>query len=322
MGFPFIDNNDISKQQLDSRNISKFSNLDLAPETSPSSTFQTRELQPTRGEVKPVVRGSCSPPSLFRIAPGCLLPFTVSSTIAYFRFQQWISLVMDLPCLMGYDLHRKQLGSFSIPPNDEPAEMRSYPSVVCDLPKEPALPVAEAASPSVPLPSTFEHNLVSDVSLPSPGPLAVTQQVRDKRKENYNHTIFVYPKSAVETPENLRASALPLINKKLFIVFGVPVDVSDDEFIHEFEAAFPDNFSGHFRIKKSHNCSDTASKNIILEASPEVSPMIQKRRRICIQLCNCLVKEYHRVKGCFRCQRIGHLQFRCKETPHCSRCFE
>ncbi|CAL1283907.1 unnamed protein product [Larinioides sclopetarius] len=250
--------------------------------------------------------------------------------------------------------------------------MRSYSSVVCNLPKEPALPAAEAASPSVPLPSTFEHNLVSEVSLPSPVPLAVTQQVRDKRKENYNHTIFVYPKSAAETPENLRASArkvlrscepppsilstkdiqsggliitcrsksdilkvkasldshdsfktiVPLINKKLFIVFGVPVDVSDDEFIHDFEAAFPDNFSGHFRIKKSYNCSDTASKNIILEASPEVSPMIQKRRRVCIQLCNCLVKEYHRVKRCFHCQRIGHLQFRCKETPRCSRCSE
>ncbi|CAL1263058.1 unnamed protein product [Larinioides sclopetarius] len=50
--------------------------------------------------------------------------------------------------------------------------------------------------------------------------------------------------------------------------------------------------------------------------------MIQKRRRVCIQLCNCLVKEYHRVKRCFRCQRIGHLQFRCKETPRCSRCSE
>lgn len=112
------------------------------------------------------------------------------------------------------------------------------------------------------------------------------------------------------------------------IIKGVPRKVEDAEFtiVELIECILAQNEEielGHPEECKLAFYTGRRSEprvNMVLEVSPRLRNMLVSRGHLYLNLDICKVEDFKDVTRCFRCQRFGHVQSKCKHEERCCHC--
>ncbi|KAG8175587.1 hypothetical protein JTE90_018880 [Oedothorax gibbosus] len=173
-----------------------------------------------------------------------------------------------------------------------------------------------AAAPDLELPSTpLELPRPSDLVIPGANRLIV------KMRDQNNLEKF---KSLIDSDPNLGKLAQAKISRRRkhrLILFGVPDEISENDFKTEVEA-LGETMGKPITIIKSFKNGKvvTQTQNFIIEVEAQVAENLLKLSRFVLNFNRIRIQRYFNILRCFKCQRFGHAAHSCSWDTTCAKC--